>query len=74
MCAGLVLMQLAITSTPNQDNPLMEGAEGEKMIPILGLDVWVRKHLLRESVLSSRKGKLHVYEAYLVSPWSRAHS
>jgi len=33
-------MQLAITSTPNQDNPLMEGAEGDKMIPFLGLDVW----------------------------------
>lgn len=33
--------KLAITSTPNQDNPLMEGAEGEKMIPILGIDVWV---------------------------------
>lgn len=30
---------LAITSTPNQDNPLMAVAD-DKLIPILGLDVW----------------------------------
>lgn len=30
---------LAISSTPNQDNPLMSVAE-QQMIPILGLDVW----------------------------------
>jgi len=32
--------KLAITSTPNQDNPLMEGVEGVAGIPILGIDVW----------------------------------
>lgn len=31
---------LKITSTPNQDNPLMEGVEGGTGIPILGIDVW----------------------------------
>jgi Fe-Mn family superoxide dismutase len=30
---------LGITSTPNQDNPLMPLAD-EQMIPVLGLDVW----------------------------------
>ncbi len=31
--------KLDITSTPNQDNPLMDTAGCTSMIPILGLDV-----------------------------------
>ena len=31
---------LGITSTANQDNPLMKGIAEVEMIPILGLDVW----------------------------------
>lgn len=36
---------LAITSTPNQDNPLMDIAEA-KGIPVLGLDVWEHAYYL----------------------------
>jgi Fe-Mn family superoxide dismutase len=37
--------KLAITSTPNQDNPLMDIAE-TKGTPILGLDVWEHAYYL----------------------------
>ncbi len=33
--------QLTVTSTPNQDSPLMEGKQ-----PILGLDVWEHAYYL----------------------------
>lgn len=38
--------KLKITSTPNQDNPLMDIAE-EKGTPILGLDVWEHAYYLK---------------------------
>lgn len=38
--------KLAVTSTPNQDNPLMDIAE-EKGTPILGLDVWEHAYYLK---------------------------
>lgn len=37
--------QLAITSTPNQDNPLMNEADIQG-VPILGLDVWEHAYYL----------------------------
>ena len=37
--------KLAITSTPNQDNPLMDVAEMKGM-PIIGLDVWEHAYYL----------------------------
>lgn len=37
--------KLQITSTPNQDNPLMDVAE-TKGIPVLGLDVWEHAYYL----------------------------
>lgn len=38
--------KLCITSTPNQDNPLMPGAD-DPMIPILGLDVWEHAYFIQ---------------------------
>jgi len=38
---------LAISSTPNQDNPLMKGLVDTEMIPILGLDVWEHAYYLK---------------------------
>ncbi|MEA1873962.1 MAG: superoxide dismutase [Bacteroidota bacterium] len=37
---------LAVTSTPNQDNPLMDVAD-ENGMPILGLDVWEHAYYLK---------------------------
>lgn len=44
---GVADGKLAITSTPNQDNPLMDGANCTPMIPILGLDVWEHAYYLK---------------------------
>ena len=41
--------KLAITSTPNQDNPLMDVAE-VKGTPILGLDVWEHAYYLHYQI------------------------
>jgi Fe-Mn family superoxide dismutase len=40
--------QLAVTSTPNQDNPLMNGVvpDTERGTPLLGLDVWEHAYYL----------------------------
>ncbi|HEX9958412.1 MAG TPA: superoxide dismutase [Fibrella sp.] len=38
--------QLAVTSTPNQDNPLMDVTE-QKGTPIIGLDVWEHAYYLK---------------------------
>lgn len=39
--------KLAITSTANQDNPLMDLPEIQKGTPILGLDVWEHAYYLK---------------------------
>ena len=39
--------KLAVTSTPNQDNPLMDLPEVTKGTPILGIDVWEHAYYLK---------------------------
>lgn len=36
-----------IVSTPNQDNPLMDGATEPGLIPIMGIDVWEHAYYLK---------------------------
>lgn len=55
--------KLAITSTPNQDNPLMKGIvpDGETGTPILGVDVWEHAYYLH---YQNRRGD------YLAAWWN----
>jgi len=39
--------KLAVTSTPNQDNPLMQGVAEQTGAPILGVDVWEHSYYLK---------------------------
>jgi Fe-Mn family superoxide dismutase len=39
--------KLEISSTPNQDNPLMDTAAFPKGLPVLGLDVWEHSYYLK---------------------------
>ncbi|MES2274468.1 MAG: superoxide dismutase [Bacteroidota bacterium] len=52
--------KLAVTSTPNQDNPLMDIAE-VKGTPILGIDVWEHAYYLKYQ---------NMRPAYLAAIWN----
>eukprot|EP00301_Raphidiophrys_heterophryoidea_P025241 c8428_g1_i1.p1 GENE.c8428_g1_i1~~c8428_g1_i1.p1 ORF type:complete len:237 (-),score=69.32 c8428_g1_i1:161-814(-) len=39
--------ELFVTSTPNQDNPLMKGIAEKTGVPLLGLDVWEHAYYLK---------------------------
>ncbi|MGK0456097.1 MAG: Fe-Mn family superoxide dismutase [Lentimonas sp.] len=39
--------KLAVTSTPNQDNPLMKGIAEVEGAPLIGLDVWEHAYYLK---------------------------
>lgn len=39
--------KLAVCSTPNQDNPIMDASKDHRGIPILGIDVWEHAYYLK---------------------------
>ena len=61
---------LAVTSTPNQDNPLMEGMADSCGTPILGLDVWEHAYYLN---YQNRRPD-YVSAFWNIVDWDRADS
>ncbi len=59
--------KLAVTSTPNQDNPLMDVAE-VKGTPILGIDVWEHAYYLK----FQNKRPAYLEEIFNVINWDAA--
>lgn len=61
---------LAVTSTPNQDNPLMEGVADLVGSPIIGLDVWEHAYYLN---YQNRRPD-YVSAFWNIVDWDRADS
>ena len=61
---------LAVTSTPNQDSPLMEGVAESTGTPILGLDVWEHAYYLNYQ--NRRPDYVNAY--WEIVDWNRAAS
>lgn len=59
---------LAVTSTPNQDNPLMKGVAEVEGTPIIGLDVWEHAYYLKYQNLRPS----YIEAFWNVVDWSKA--
>ena len=60
--------KLAVTSTPNQDSPLMEGLVNTTGSPIIGLDVWEHAYYLNYQ--NRRPDYIKAY--WEIVDWNRA--
>jgi Fe-Mn family superoxide dismutase len=59
---------LAVTSTPNQDSPLMKGVAEVEGTPVIGLDVWEHAYYLKFQ--NKRPDFINAY--WSVVDWSKA--
>ena len=60
--------KLAVTSTPNQDSPLMKGVAEVEGTPIIGLDVWEHAYYLKYQNLRPS----YIEAFWNVVDWSKA--
>lgn len=71
--AWLVLKEdksLAVTSTPNQDSPLMQGVVDVEGTPIIGLDVWEHAYYLKYQNLRPS----YIEAFWNIINWSKAEA
>lgn len=52
LCVSSIDASLVITTTPNQDNPLMT-LESDALVPIIGIDVWEHAYYLKRKNMRS---------------------
>ena len=62
--------KLMVTSTPNQDNPLMDLPGMQRGTPVLGLDVWEHAYYLKHQ----NKRPEYIKEFWNVVNWNEAGS
>ncbi len=60
--------ELAVTSTPNQDSPLMKGVAEVEGTPVIGLDVWEHAYYLKYQ----NKRPDYIAAFWNVVDWSKA--
>lgn len=62
--------KLAVSNTPNQDNPIMDAAGTQRGIPVLGIDVWEHAYYLQ---FQNRRGD-YLKHIWNVIDWDAVQS